>query len=408
MDPYFITLLILGAAMLSAAWVPTILRYFSISYSICYLLLGVIIYLDVDEVPLPDPLWEEGYSIHLTELAVIIALMAAGIGIDKTFSLRGWKMPLRLVSVTMVLSIAAMAGIGVFLLGFDLPSAILLGAVLAPTDPVLSGDVQVAGPNEGDEDEMHFALTAEAGINDGAAFPFTWLAIALALGAGTSEGIIVDWLLNDLLYKIIAGILIGVVVGRVCFYLFFKLPERKQLFKVQMGFVGIAITLFVYALAELVLAYGFVAVFIAAVTLRNREIKHHYHEELHHFTQQVEHLLMVILLILFGGSLVHGILDHLTWPMALAGITFILIIRPLSALAGLLGIPLQMKRKLVISFFGIRGIGSFFYLSFALSKADFPNKDELWSMVAFIVLISIVIHGATVARSVRWVTRKPN
>jgi len=392
--------------MLSAAWVQGILRHFSVSYSIWYLLFGVIIYLAVDELPLPDPLWQEGYSVHLTELAVIIALMAAGIGIDKPFSIRGWKMPLRLISITMLLSIAAIAGIAVFFLGFDLSSAILLGAVLAPTDPVLSGDVQVAGPNEGDEDEMHFALTAEAGINDGAAFPFTWLAIALALGAGTSEGMIIDWLLNDLLYKIIAGILSGVLVGRVCNYLFFTLPDRKQFFKVQMGFVGIAITLFVYALAELVHAYGFVAVFTAAVTLRNREMKHHYHEELHHFTQQVEHVMMVILLILFGGSLVHGVLDHLTWPMALAGISIILFIRPLSALAGLIGIPLQMKRKLVISFFGIRGIGSFFYLSFALSKAEFSEKDKLWSIVAFIVLISIVIHGLTAARSVRWVTRK--
>jgi NhaP-type Na+/H+ or K+/H+ antiporter len=297
-----------------------------------------------------------------------------------------------------------MALIAIVFLNFDLPSAVLLGAVLAPTDPVLAADVQVGPPNEGDEDEVHFALTAEAGMNDGVAFPFTWLAIALALSVGIGDGLLLQWVWKDLFYRMLAGIIVGYAAGHAVYYLFFTLPDRKQFKKVQNGFVAIATTLFVYGLTELFQGYGFIAVFVAAVTIRNKEMTHNYHLQLHEFTEQVERILLVILLILFGGSLVHGLLDHLTWPMAVVGIVFLLVIRPLSAIAGLAGIPIHFKRKGVISFFGIRGIGSFFYLSFALSKAEFAYKDEIWSLVAFIVLVSIIMHGLTAAKGLKLIS----
>lgn len=114
---------------------------------------------------------------------------------------------------------------------------------------------------------------------------------------------------------------------------------------------------------------------------------------MHHFSDQIERLLVIILLILFGGSLVNGLLDHLTWPGALVGLAFIFMIRPLAGWLGLIGVSITKKEKAAISFFGIRGIGSFYYLAFALHKVEFKNTEELWSITGFVVLVSIILHG---------------
>lgn len=395
MDRYIISITIIGFAGLAMAWVPSLTKKIGISYSIIFLIFGIILYSIFNTLPWPSPLWQESYAVHLTELIVIIALMGTGIKIDRRFSFRKWRVPFRLVTITMLMSIGSMAVIGAWVLGLDAASAILLGAVLAPTDPVLASDVQVGPPNEGENDDVRFALTAEAGLNDGMAFPFTWLAIVLALSGQAGEVWLGEWFLKDLCYRILAGAAVGFVMGKIIIYLFFTLSEKFKTLHVRDGFVGISSTLLVYGITELIHGYGFMAVFITAVTIRNHEMKHEYHRELHHFTDQIERILLAVLLILFGGSLVNGILDNLTWGMALIGVAFVLLIRPLFGVISLMGTKLRLREKLAISFFGIRGMGSFFYLSFALDKAQFSNKEELWSLVAFIVLISILIHGLT-------------
>lgn len=161
------------------------------------------------------------------------------------------------------------------------------------------------------------------------------------------------------------------------------------------GFVSIAATLIVYGATEMIHGYGFIAVFIAALTLRGHEREHTYHNRLHAFSDQIERILVAIMLILFGGSLVRGILNGLTWEMAAFGIVFIFLIRPVAGLIGLIGTRLKIEEKLVISFFGIRGMGSLYYLAFAFGTTFFKNQDQLWSIVAFIILISIGIHGLT-------------
>lgn len=396
METYILSLTIIGFAAFGMAWIPIIAQKIGISYSIVYLLLGVVIYSFFDSLPWPNPLWEENFTVHMTELIVIVALMGTGLKIDHRFSFREWKVPLRLVTVTMLLSIGIFAFVGYWFLGLNLPSAILLGAVLAPTDPVLASDVQVGPPNEGENDDVRFALTAEAGMNDGMAFPFTWLAIVLAISAQTGEPWLMEWLSRDLLYRIVAGVAVGFGMGKAFIYLFFKLPEKLGGFEnVRDGFVALSTTLLTYGITEILHGYGFMAVFVVAVTIRNYEMHHEYHRELHRFTDQVEKILLAILLLLFGGSLVKGILDALNWEMALAGIVFVLLIRPVTGLIALIGTKLKFREKFAISFFGIKGIGSFFYLSFALSKTEFYNEREVWALVAFIVLISILIHGLT-------------
>lgn len=403
MDIYIIMLTIVGLAALGMAWMPAISKKTRVSYAIWYVFAGFLLYAFSNFFPHPDPIRKETFTVHFTELAVIISLMGTGLKIDERFSLKNWAIPFRLVTITMILTIAAVAYLSMKFLDFDLPSAILLGAVLAPTDPVLASDVQVGPPNDKDRNETRFALTAEAGMNDGMAFPFTWLAVAFALNRpdANNSGTVGDWLWMDLLYRIVVGVAAGFLIGRLLAWLLFYLPKRNASVEVRDGFVAISVTLVVYGVTELFSGYGFIAVFVAAVTIRNYEMDHEFHSKLHSFTEQIERILLSIVLLLFGGSLATGILNELNWAMALFGLIFLFLIRPVSGLIGLLGSKLNFKEKAAISFFGIRGVGSFFYLSFALNKSDFQFTNELWAVVSFVVLISIIIHGSTAAMGMK-------
>lgn len=401
MSTYILVITLIGISSLGMAWLPSISKRTHISYSIFYVLFGIVLYWFIEKLPDVNPLQHETFTIHLTELVVIISLMGTGLKIDQPFSLKTWATPFRLVSITMILCIVIVALLAIWLLHFDVASAILLGAVLAPTDPVLASDVQVGPPGEGRKENVRFSLTAEAGMNDGMAFPFTWLAIIIATTGINSSADLGTWFLRDVLYKLVAGVVCGVLLGRLLAYIIFYLPEKKNLIVIKDGFVAVAATLVVYGITEMVYGYGFIAVFVTAITIRNYELNHKYHKKLHEFTDQIERILLSIVLIMFGGTLIHGILKPLNWNMILLGVVFIILVRPLTAWIGMIGTKLNPKEKLVISFFGIRGIGSFFYLSFALYEAKFPVERELWAVVSFIVILSLVIHGVTATSTIQ-------
>jgi NhaP-type Na+/H+ or K+/H+ antiporter len=346
-------------------------------------------------LPPASPLLSPQITIHFTELVVIISLMGTGLKIDQPFSFKTWVAPFRLVSVTMIVCIALVALLAHWLLNFNLAAAILLGAVLAPTDPVLASDVQVEPPMEGRKENVKFSLTAEAGMNDGMSFPFTWLAILIAGASVSSSADLGTWFLRDVLYRIGAGVVCGILLGKLLAFFVFTLPERKKLVVIKDGFVAVAATLMVYGLTEMIKGYGFIAVFVTAITLRNYELEHKYHRKLHDFTDQIERMLVSIVLIIFGGSIVWGILAPLDWHMVILGIVFIVLVRPIAAWLGLAGLKLRSREKGVIAFFGIRGIGSFYYLSFALFQENFGKEKELWATVSFIVVLSLLIHGFT-------------
>lgn len=398
MDTYVLSLGLIGIIGLCVSWFPALVSKLQISYSIVFLGLGFLLYCITDMLPWPNPYRDESLTVRLTELIVIIALMGTGLKIDQAFSFRRWRIPFRLLTVAMALSIGSLAFFSVWWLGFSLASALLLAASLAPTDPVLASDVQVDAPNEGKDDPTRFALTAEAGMNDGMAFPFVWMAVAVAMASQTNEPWFGKWLAYDLLYRIATGVGIGFLLGRVVSYVFFRLPERHAMLHVRDGMVAVCATLFIYAVTELAHGYGFIAVFVSAITIRNLELKHEYHTTLHSFTDQVERALLAVILVLFGGSLATGIMNPLTWEMALLGLGFVFILRPVSALVALYGSQVPISQQLAISFFGIRGIGSFFYLSFGLKHAEFSQGQELWALTAFIVLVSIILHGLTAPR----------
>ena len=396
MDEYILLITVVGLAIFGMAWMPVFSKKIGISYAIFYVLAGALLYtLIPGSLPSPLPQKNEELTLRLAELVVIISLMGTGIKIDRVFSFKTWRTPLRLISVAMVACIGVSA-LGVYTyLGFDLASALLLAAVLAPTDPVLASDVQVGPPNEKIKSETKFSLTAEAGLNDGMAFPFTWLAITLASMAAGNQESLLYWFGVDLVYRILAGLVIGYLAGKAIGYLIFTLAKKYTFLHTRDGFLAIAVTLIVYGITEMLWGYGFIAVFIAAITLRHYEKGHHYHAELHSFTDQVERLMVAVLLILLGGALVSGILSALTWRMVLFTFVFLLVIRPAFAYLSLWGINIKRKEKLAISFLGIRGMGSIFYLAFAFHQLDFGFEDELWAIVSFTILSSIVLHGLT-------------
>ena len=318
--------------------------------------------------------------------------MGTGLKIDQPFSFRGWMVPFRLVTVTMVLSIAAVALVSKYMFDLDLASALLLGAVLAPTDPVLASDVQVGPPLEKNKDNIRFSLTAEAGMNDGIAFPFTMLAISLA--AGSEDFNLLSWVTNDLFLKTAIGLASGFILGRSLAFLVFKISADQNIV-VRDGFVAICATLITYGITEMLHGYGFVAVFVAAISIRNYELHHDYHQKMHSFTDQIERILLAVVLILFGGALVYVLARNISWTVMIFTFLCIFIIRPATAWISLISTDLHNKEKAAISFFGIKGIGSFFYLAYALQRAEFSGERFLWVIVSCVVLFSIISHGVT-------------
>lgn len=395
---YDVGLVLVGFVLLGVAVFPLLVSERPISLPVFFVVLGALAFW-LPIVPAPDPLEQGALTEHFAELVVIVALMGVGLKIDRPLSFRGWASTWRLLAVTMPLSIAGAALLGWWFVGFLAPTALLLGAAVAPTDPVLASEVQVKEPGEGGADdessETRFALTSEAGLNDGLAFPFTNLAIAIALVGLAPGNWIGEWLLVDVGYRIGLGTLAGIVAGAVLArVIFIAAPETRVARSVQ-GIEALAGTLLVYGLTEIVGGYGFIAVFVAALTIRHYERDHEYNEALHRFAELTEQTLMALLMVFFGGAIVGGLLGPLTFEGLLAALAIVFLVRPIAGIVGLAGYDLPWRDRGAIAFFGVRGIGSFYYLAHGLNEAAFADADLLWAVVGTIVLVSVVLHGIT-------------
>lgn len=401
-----LVLLVLGLAAFGVVGLPQILRKWPLSYPIVLVAGGALVFSLPLGLPTPDPIEYSDLTEILTELGVITALMGAGLAINRVPGWKSWSTTVRLLVITMPLTIAAIAGLGWWVLGMTPGAAILLGAVLAPTDPVLASDVQVPGPNaEGDDDdEVRFALTSEAGLNDGLAFPFTNLALLVAVQGVAPSGWLSEFLLIEVGYKIGVGVLGGLVVGRLLAWVIFA--GSSPLTHVRDGMAALAATLIAYAGTEMIGGYGFLAVFVGAVVIRNQERKHSYLEVLHQFSDQIERLLSAIILVLFGGALVSGVLGYLDWRGLMVAVAVVLVVRPVAGLAGLVRTPIRHAERGVISFFGIRGVGSFYYLAYASNQVEFIQVEQVWAVTALVVAISIVIHGITASTVMDHIDRR--
>src|SRR5918993_516225 len=339
MDPYIVVLAGFGALILITAWLPMVLKEAPLSLPIVCVGIGAALFA-LPGVPGVAPHPQDHLPIveRLTELAVIIALMGAGLKIDRVLGWRSWIITWRLLGLSMPLSILCLALLAHPLLGLGAATALLLAAALAPTDPVLASDIQVGPPGSGEEDETRFALTSEAGLNDGLAFPFVHAAIAIAVATQTGEPWAWRWFSASVAWKLGAGIAVGYVVGRALGWLLFHMPNRANLSRTGDGFVALGMTCLAYGLTEMAHGYGFLAVFVAALALRAAERNNEYHEKLHDFAEQLERLLMMALLVMFGAALTDGDLFRaLTWQGVAFGVVALFLVRPLSGWVALAG-----------------------------------------------------------------------
>ena len=426
LNGYDLTLVLVGLAVLGTAALPRLLADKPMSLPVLLVGLGFVFFaLPLGLTP-PDPLTQRSLAVRLTELGVIVSLMGAGLKIDRVPNWRTWASTWRLLAVTMPLTVAVTALLGWWALGLAPAAAVLLGAVLAPTDPVLAAEVQVGEPakesgrEDGDErdeqeeepdeereDELRFALTSEAGLNDALAFPFTYMAL-LMLTAGTAPANwLAHWVLVDVGYKLAVGVACGLALGWLLARLILRLPVESKLDKAMTGLGALGSTLILYGGTEVVGGYGFLAVFVGALTIRNHERNHEYHQSLYQSAEQTERLLMAGILIALGGAVAGGVLSSLTWPAALVGLLLVFAVRPAAGWIGLLGSQrLAGLDRLAASFFGIRGIGSLYYLAYALDHQPFPDERLLWALVAFVVLLSVTLHGVSAAPVMQYRARR--
>ncbi len=401
---YHALLAVLGVAVILAYWLP---RFFSgrePAASALLIGLGALLFNWAPEArtaldPLTSP---HGWEIA-SELCLIFGLFGVGLRIDRLANLQRWLPTLRLLIFAMPLTILGVAVLGREVAGMTLGGALLLGAVLAPTDPVLASDVQVGPPTEGGEHPVRFTLTTEAGLNDGLAFPFVHLALAVAATGLITGGVVTEWLWRDVAYRIVVGAACGIAIGWLLSQTLFRFPRENALAKTQSGVFALAGVLVCYGATELAEGYGFIAAFIAGLTLRRVESTHEFHIRLHDFSETIEHALTAMLLIAFG-AVMPGLLTHLDWVSAVIGLGLIFVLRPAIGWVSLHATLLRGRRRMIVAAYGVRGIGSIYYMAYAGSHTDFKNEAELWAIVAFTILVSTVVHGFTAAIAVEKAT----
>jgi len=353
---------------------------------------------------------------RLTEVAVLISLFTAGMKLELPLKDWRWRIPVQLATLSMLVTVGAITALGVWGLGLPLGAAVLLGAILAPTDPVLASDVQVSNP--GDRDRLRFGLTGEGGLNDGTAFPFVMLGLGLLglheLGEGGWR-----WWAVDVLWAVAGGLalgyLMGTLVGRAIIYL--RMRHREALGSDE--FIALGLIALTYGLALLSQTYGFLAVFAAGLALRRideakpqplpdpapalspaereatgAEAPAHMMNAVQRFNSQLESFVEVGIVLAVGVLLasVHFHRDVLWFIPVL-----FLVIRPLAVYVGLLGTPVRGAQRRLMGWFGIRGIGSLYYLLYAISHdIEKALAQRLLSITLAVVVASVIAHGISV------------
>ena len=372
-DPFAVGLLFIGVAVFAAVGALSHQHERAFSASLIYLALGcaAAVAIHVSDTGWVDPVEDASLIDHLTEIAVIIALFSAGLKLDRPLTWNAWGSTARMLLVAMPVTIGLVALLGSQLLGLSAAAALLLGACLAPTDPVLAGDIGVGPPGDEDEHEPNFALTSEAGLNDGLAFPFVLAGIYMA-GEGGS-GWVGEWLAADVAY-------------------------------------AIATVLVIYGLAEVAGTYGFLAAFAGGIAFRRYEIDHEANASVHQGAELTEKLLELSVILLLGSLLTLGGLGLPGWEGWLLAALLIVLVRPLSCVVALAGSQLERPTdRLYVAWFGVRGVGSLFYVAVAV-QAGVLEADErdllVWTVIAC-VLLSIVVHGITAGPAMRRMLKPP-
>jgi NhaP-type Na+/H+ or K+/H+ antiporter len=414
--------LLVGSLLLARGLTASMLKHLPFTPAIVYLAVGLLVGPTVLNVFHFNPLKESALLAVLTEVAVLISLFSAGIKMPVPVRFARWRTPILLATVSMAVSVGLVAAFAWYFLGLPLGAGILLGAILAPTDPVLATDVQIRHP--GDRDQLRFTLTCEAGMNDGSAFPFVMLGMGL-LGLHELGEFGLRWALVDVLWATLAGIAIGVISGAALGHLGWKLRSEPNGHTLMDDFLGLGLIGVVYGLSVLVGAWGFLAVFFAAVALRQTELKlaGASHDSPNQsqtdritpeaayawpdnappptvsggslvFKEHLERLSELMLVLLIGGTL---FVDSWSWRALGLALFLFMVARPASVLAGLLLTRTSWPMRGMVGWFGVRGIGSLYYLMYAIQHGLPEDLAlELIRLTLIAVSLSILVHGTSV------------
>jgi NhaP-type Na+/H+ or K+/H+ antiporter len=415
-EAWYVTL---GVLLVLMTIVDARLKVLPITTTILYLILGAVLgprFVGAIQI---DPVDSGAVLERVAEFAVIVSLFTAGLKISIPLRDARWRAPVCLAFFSMTITVALVAGAGVWLLGLPLGAAILLGAVLAPTDPVLASEVQLA--NARDRDQLRFNITAEAGLNDGTAFPFVMLGLGL-LGLHEIGEWGWRWLAVDVVWAISGGLacgaLFGALIGRGIIWL---RHHRKEAFgrdeSLTLGVIALS-----YGAALFIHTYGFLAVFAAGLAMswmdrrysprkppeeerdaaKEAELKGesprgptYLTAAVLGFNEQLERLLEVGLVLLVGAMLTQAYLSR--EALWFAPLLFLLI-RPIAVWIGLARVRSQRLERPLAAWFGIRGIGSIYYLAYA-NERGLPHglAEQLTAIVLTVIAASITIHGLSVS-----------
>ena len=405
LDPKDIFYIITGISFLGLTLFPFLKTIKVISAPIIFVVFGAVLSILSLDVPIIDVRlgnFETKIFEHFTEIIVIISLAGAGLAIDRPVGKSKWHHTWILLIAVMPITIICIFLFGYWVIGLPFATALVLAAAVSPTDPVLARSVQVDGPNKGEENDVNVSLTSEAGLNDGLAFPFIYLAVAVA-NAGfffNPSEISMDWFWYWLGYDLIARVFMGLVIGVLCGYflskvVFSKYGDAQQGLK-NAGLVLMSSTFLTYGIAEIFDGYGFLSVFIAAITsraLHKSDEEKNYAKLPHEFSDQIEKILVALLLLWLGYYSASSGLIGLTVPEILFAVAIVFLIRPVIAIISLALSRGSTLDKFAISFLGIRGIGSFYYLAYAQNHYEFLEIDSAWRIMIVTVLVSIFVHG---------------
>ncbi|RYY04443.1 MAG: sodium:proton antiporter [Gammaproteobacteria bacterium] len=405
--------------MLGRGLTSTILARSPFSSSIVYLIIGLIAGPMVLNIFRFNPITEAPLLETLTEVAVLISLFSAGIKMPVPVTVKQWTRPVLLAWLSMTLTVALVAAFTYFIFNFPIGLAILLGAILAPTDPVLATDVQSRHP--GDKDHLRFNLTCEAGMNDGSAFPFVMLGLGL-LGLHELGDSGWKWITLDVLWATSAAIAIGICGGVLLAQVGWRLRGTELKHEVLDDLVGFGLIALVYGISLSVGAWGFLAVFFSGVALRQRELKLSERRsrkiemakrkdsslevspedaappiisvEALVFGAHLERLSEMLLVFLLGGMLAF---QFWNWQSISLAIFLFVVARPLSVYLSLAGTNTTWKLRSMIGWFGVRGIGSIYYLMYAIQHGlDKTHANQLTQLTLVVITLSIIVHGTSV------------
>jgi len=398
---YILLWLVIGLVLLlvtlGSGWIARL----PLSYALIYLTVGVL-------------LGDEGFGIidlrpdteaieRFSEFVVIVSLFSCGLKIGRPLKLWAWKTPARLIGFLLPLTIGGIAALTHWLLGLPWGAGILLGAVLAPTDPVLASEVQL-NPHES-RDELRFGLTSEGGLNDAFGFPFVYFGL-FWLEDSNWENWFARWVGIELVWAIIAAVLAGIFVARLVNWIDQRTQRYRPADELMEDFLALSLILLTYAIAELFEGYGFLAVFVAGLEYQRLCRLCMSRLSQLEFTEQVERLLEIGIILLLGSLLEwERVLQYGSEALIVAGLLFF-IVRPVGVWISTIGSGFPPLPRLLLGWFGIRGVGSIFYLTYALGEGiENSLAEELTWITLMVVVLSILLHGMSATPLMGWYER---